>query len=83
MAIVQILISINQTNKGTNRRFAFKILCHIKFIFLYQSMCMLSDIQKIGDSPPSKNKKEKKNNDTLTHKILEITILVTYTTLVT
>ena len=56
MAIVQILISINQTNKGTNRRFAFKILRQIKLIFLYQSMCMLSDIQKIGDSPPSKNK---------------------------
>ena len=63
MAIAQILMSIIQTNRGTNRRFAFKILCDIKFIFLYQSMCTLSDIQKIGYSSPSKDKKKKKGNN--------------------
>ena len=60
MAIAQILMSIIQTNKGTNRRFAFKILCDIKFIFLYQSMRTLSDIRKIRYSSPSKGKKKKK-----------------------
>ena len=48
MAIAQILMSIIQTNKGTDRRFAFKILSDIKFILLYQSMRTLSDIQKIS-----------------------------------
>ena len=42
MAIAQILMSIIQTNKGTDRRFAFKIQCDIKLILLYQSMRTLS-----------------------------------------
>ena len=51
-------------------------------------MCTLSDIQKIGGSSPSRDKK-KKNwqqqnlNDTLLHKTLEVIILATYGTLVT
>ena len=44
MAIAQILMSIIQTNKVTDRRFAFKILCDIKFILLYQSMRTLSGL---------------------------------------
>ena len=49
-------------------------------------MCTLSDIQKIGDSSTSKDKKKKRLqqnlNDTLMHKTLEIIILATYSALV-
>ena len=87
MAIAQILMSIIQTNKGTNRKLAFKILCDIKFTFLCQSMCKLSHIQKIGDSSPSKDKEKKRQqqnlNDTLMHKTLAMIILATYSMLVT
>ena len=67
MAIAQILMSIIQTKKGTNRRLVFKILCDIKFIFLYQAMCTLSDIQNIGDSFPSRDKKKKKRQQQNLH----------------
>ena len=50
-------------------------------------MCTLSDIQKIGGSSPSRDKKKKRQqqnlNDTLLHKTLEVIILATYGTLVT